>query len=161
MVDRCDVPNVFLRWLRCNDVTKPCAIDRSRAADASWYQEHYPAPNRRGDIAIWNLEKIQLFTKIRYTPWFLILPNLKQWATVGASRFSLTVERSCFQCPHASWLKKMWLFSVECDTRFFQRYDEGGYQISTNHKNSPKLNELERALTRVKILACNFEKQKS
>ena len=50
---------VQMTW---NVVTKPCAIDRSRAVDVSWYQEHYPAPKRRGDIAIWNLMKKSNFS---------------------------------------------------------------------------------------------------
>ena len=53
-------------------------------------------------------------------------------------------------------------FQLECDIDFFRNnYDEGRYQISANHKNSPEMNELERELITVKILASNFEKPKS
>ena len=58
MFGRCGVQDVLLRWLRRNYVSKPCAIDRSRAVDVSWYQEHYSTPNSGGDIAKWNLIKL-------------------------------------------------------------------------------------------------------
>ena len=59
-------------WCDLCDVTKPCAIDRSRAVAVSWHQEHYSAPNN-AEISLYKIWwKIQLFIKIRYRGCYLI-----------------------------------------------------------------------------------------
>ena len=43
----------------------------------------------------------------------------------------------------------------------FQRWSRGIYKNTSDHKNSPEMNELERDLIAVQFLGSNFEKQKS
>ena len=43
---------------------------------------------------------------------------------------------------------------------FFQHYESRGYQKSSDKKNSPEMDELERDISPLQFLASNFEKQK-
>ena len=43
----------------------------------------------------------------------------------------------------------------------FQLYESRGYKKSSDKKNSPEMDELERDMSPLQFLASNFEKQKS